>query len=253
MNASTRKIGALLSKDFADFVKNPTMLVASLMPIAFMLLYRFIIGSVTADEGLTPDQQAAAWHEVLKFLLGTALCLTIGMAGSMTVIYGIAEEKEKHTLRTLMLANVGAGQVVVAKSLLAIVVIAAVEAACFLAAGGDADWFGPYMLLGVFGSVPVILISLVLGLASRDQATAGVFGVPVLLLTMVPMLGQSSAEVARIAEFTPCGGIYRMMGMVMDGSISGADAMMPIAVTLAWAAVGAALFVILFKRLAKDN
>ena len=28
------------------------------------------------------------------------------MVASMVLIYGIAEEKEKHTLRTLMLANV---------------------------------------------------------------------------------------------------------------------------------------------------
>lgn len=253
MNASTRKIGALLHKDFADFFKNPTMLVVSLMPIAFMLLYRFIIGDMSGDQGLSPEQVTAADHEILKFLLGTALCLTIGMAGSMTVIYGIAEEKEKHTLRTLTLANVSAGQIVVAKSVLALAVIAVVEAASFFAAGGQMEHFGIYMLLGVVGALPVVLVALVLGLASRDQATAGVYGVPVLLLTMVPMMGMSSPEIERIAQFTPCGGIYDLMGMAMDGSLNGSDVAMSVAVTLAWIAVGAVLFAVMFKRLTRDN
>lgn len=253
MNASLRKIGALLQKDFSDFFKNPTMLVVSLMPIAFMMLYRFMIGDVAADQGLSAEQASAASREVLKFLLGCALCLSIGMAGSMTVIYGIAEEKEKHTLRTLMLANVSAGQVVVAKSVLALVVIAVVEAGSFFAAGGELEWLGAYMALGIAGALPVVLVALVLGLASRDQATAGVYGVPVLLLTMVPIFGMTSPDIARVAEFTPCGGIYNLMGMVMDGAINGSDALMPVAVTLAWVVAGAALFAVMFKRLTRDN
>ncbi|WP_294440033.1 ABC transporter permease [uncultured Slackia sp.] len=253
MNASLRKTGALFMKDVADFFKNPTMLVVSLMPIAFMLLYRFMIGDATADAGLTPEQQAFADKEVLKFMLGTALCLTVGMAGSMTIIYGIAEEKEKHTLRTLMLANVTAGNVLAAKTLLALVVIVAVEAACFFAAGGQMQWFGTYLALGVLGALPLILVSLVLGLASRDQTTAGVFGVPLLLLAMIPMFELANETIAKISVYTPCGGIYKLMGMAIDGSVTFDEALMPLAVTAAWIVVGAILFAVLYKKLTRDN
>ncbi len=253
MNASLRKVGALCSKDFADLFRNPTMSVVCLMPVAFMLLFRFMIGDTMADSGLAADRLALADREIMKYLLGSALCMTTGMVGSMTVLYGIAEEKEKRTLRTLMLANVSAGQVAAAKSVLALAMIGVVDAACFLVCGGEPAWFGPYLVLGLVGSLPVVLVSLVLGLACRDQMTAGFYSVPVLLLAMVPMFGMSSEAVASAGRFTPLGGVYELMGMVVDGTAGPADAVLPLAVTLAWIAIGAVLFASLFRRLARDN
>ena len=110
MDATMRRIGALAAKDLADLFKNPTMLVVLLMPIGFMMLFRLVIGDTAADSGLTGAELAAVEGEFQKFLLGSGLCMSVGMVASMVLIYGIAEEKERHTLRTLMLANVGAGE-----------------------------------------------------------------------------------------------------------------------------------------------
>ncbi len=253
MNASLRKIGALLQKDLVDLVKNPAMSVVCLMPIGFMLLYRIVIGDVTADAGLDARQAALAGQEILKFTLGSALCMTIGMVGSMIEIYGIAEEKEKHTLRTLMLANVGAGEVAASKTLLALLAISVDNFACFFIAGGDVSWLGSYMALGLVGSIPVVLVSLVLGLACRDQMTAGFYSVPVLLVALVPMFGMADENLARIASLTPLGGIYDLMGMAVDGTLISSEALSPLAVTAAWIAAGCILFAALFKRVARDN
>ena len=46
--------------------------------------------------------------------------MAIGMVVGMTVVYGIAAEKKKHTLRTLMLANVSAGEIVASRALVAL-------------------------------------------------------------------------------------------------------------------------------------
>ena len=119
MNAAMRKTGALLAKDFADLVRNPTMLVVCLMPIGFMALYLFMIGDATS--GLDAEAQSAVDPIVKQFILGSSLCMTVGMVCTMTVLYGIAEEKEKRTLRTLMLANVGASQVVASKAVVSLV------------------------------------------------------------------------------------------------------------------------------------
>ena len=120
MNATIRKVRALAGKDFADLIKNPTMFVVCLMPIGFMLLYRFVIGDAATSAGVTMGELAAASEEIATFMLGSSLCMTIGMVASMIVLYGIAEEKEKHTLRTLMLANVRASEVVISKSSVAL-------------------------------------------------------------------------------------------------------------------------------------
>lgn len=253
MNASLRKIGALVAKDATDLFKNPAMAVVCLMPIGFMALYRVVIGDATADAGLDAAQAMLAGREIIKFTLGAALCITIGMIGSMIMIYGIAEEKEKYTLRTLMLANVRAGEVAASKCVVSVAAIAVVNLACFFVAGGNLPWLAPYMVLGVVGSLPVVLVSLVLGLACRDQMTAGFFSVPVVLAALVPMFGMADEGLARITSLSPLGGIYDLMGLAVDGALMSAEAIAPLAVTGAWIVVGCVLFAALFKRVSRDN
>lgn len=253
MNTALRKTGALLAKDFADLFKNPTLLVVCLLPIAFMALYSFMIGDAAGGSDLTAEQQEAVGPVIGQFMLGSALCMTVGMVCTMTVLYGIAEEKEKRTLRTLMLANVGASQVVAAKAVVALVASIVVNAACFFVAGGEPGMLGAYLALGVVGSLPIILFSLVLGLASRDQMTAGVYSVPVLLVALVPMFGMANETIEKVSHWLPTGGVYDLIGLAMDGRLLSQDALAPLAVTAAWIVVGAAVFAALFKKLARDN
>ena len=253
MDATMRRVGALAAKDLADLFKNPTMLVVLLMPIGFMLLFRLVIGDTAADAGLAGAGLAAAEGEFQKFLLGSGLCMSVGMVASMVLIYGIAEEKEKRTLRTLMLANVGASQVVAAKAVVALVASTAVNAVCFFVAGGEPGMLGAYLALGIVGSLPIILFSLVLGLASRDQMTAGVYSVPVLLVALVPMFGMANETIEKVSHWLPTGGVYDLIGLAMDGRLLSQDALAPLGVTLAWIVVGAVVFAALFKRLARDN
>lgn len=253
MNTALRKTGALLAKDFADLFKNPTLLVVCLLPIAFMALYSFMIGDAAGGSDLTAEQQEAVGPVIGQFMLGSALCMTVGMVCTMTVLYGIAEEKEKRTLRTLMLANVGASQVVASKAVVALVASTVVNAVCFFVASGEAGMLGAYLALGVVGSLPVILFSLVLGLASRDQMTAGVYSVPVLLVALVPMFGMANETIEKASHWLPTGGVYDLIGLAMDGRLLSQDALAPLGVTLAWIVVGAVVFAALFKRLSRDN
>ena len=253
MNAAMRKTGALLAKDFADLFKNPTLLVVCLLPIAFMALYSFMIGDAAGGSDLTAEQQEAVDPVISQFMLGSSLCMTLGMVCTMTVLYGIAEEKEKRTLRTLMLANVGASQVVASKAVVALVASTVVNAVCFFVAGGEPGMIGAYLALGVVGSLPVILFSLVLGLASRDQMTAGVYSVPVLLVALVPMFGMANETIEKASHWLPTGGVYDLIGLAMDGRLLSQDALAPLGVTLAWIVVGAVVFAALFKKLARDN
>lgn len=248
MNAALRKTGALLAKDLTDLLKNPTMLVVCLLPIAFMALYSFMVGDAAGDAGIAAEQQAAVGPVISQFMLGSSLCMTVGMVCTMTVLYGIAEEKEKRTLRTLMLANVGASQVVASKAVVALVASTVVNAVCFFVAGGEAGMLGAYLALGVVGSLPVILFSLVLGLASRDQMTAGVYSVPVLLVALVPMFGMANETIEKVSHWLPTGGVYDLIGLAVGGRLFSSDALAPLAVTAAWAAVGAVVFGVMFQK-----
>ena len=112
---------------------------------------------------------------------------------------------------------------------------------------------GAYLALGVAGALPVILFSLVLGLASRDQMTAGVYSVPVLLVTLVPMFGMANESVAKVAHWMPMGGVYDLIGLAVQGNLVSQEAFAPLAVTAVWIVAGAVVFAALFRRLARDN
>lgn len=257
MNAAVRKIGALAQKDAVDLAKNPSMAVCMLMPVGFAVLFRFLAGSVT--ERIAAESASAALADraagvVSSFLLSSAFCMSIGMIVGMVIVYGIAEEKEKHTLRTLMLANVSAGQVAVARALVTLAATLAVAAACYLVLGvSGPELLLPGLALCALGAVPFLLLSLVLGLAARDQMTAGMYSVPVVLLALAPMFGMYSEAAARVTALLPTGAMDTLVRLMMEGRLFTSDSLAPLAVIAAWTVAGAVVFKLLFQRLAQDN
>lgn len=153
------------------------MLICCLLPIAFTALYTQVVSDV-------PGEAAGA---VSLYLQTLSLAMTAGMVGSMTILYAIAEEKEKHTLRTLMLANVSGAQTLASRALVAFAAILVVDVACFLVMRAPLDALAPYLAFGLLGNVPIVMLSLLLGLAARDQMTAGVYSLPIILAALARM------------------------------------------------------------------
>lgn len=254
MDVFFRKLGALLAKDAADLAKNPTMALCIVMPIGFALFYRFFFADM--DAGLFGQggvEGTAVASAVTYVVLSIGLCMSIGMGASMSLVYGIAEEKEKHTLRTLMLASVSADQIVLSKGLLALAITAVTELICFLVSGAPLSLCLPYMAFGVLGAIAIILLSLVAGLAACDQMTAGLYSIPILLLALAPIFGSYSKGIHDVVQFAPTGGMDSLLRLAVNGTLSASDAIMPLAVTAAWIAASALCFKLLYKRLLRDN
>lgn len=251
MSSSMRKLSALVRKDSVDLLKNPTMVVCLALPVVFIVLYRFLLGDASSDLDAEASANLTAFLDY--FTLVTALCMSIGIVGSMTLVYGIAEEKEKHTLRTLMLANVSAGQIALAKGIVSMAAILVVAAVCFAVASAPTSLLAPYLALCALGSAPVILLSLVLGMASRDQMTAGLYSMPIVIVAVAPIMGAYEETVGRVVSLFPTGGMADLLELAVRGSLLSADAAAPLAVTCAWIAAGIVAFKLLYLRLARDN
>lgn len=245
MEAAVRKTRALIGKDLKDIVKNPTMLVCCLMPIGFVLLYQQ--GFAGKAEG------AEAQTAIVSMLLSMALLFTATMVASMATLTAIAEEKEKNTLRTLMLANVGSEQILVSRGLVTLLAIAIVEAVCYFIIGSPLSDLAAYLVIGVLGAVPIVLISLLLGLASRDQMSAGLLSVPIMLIGIGPMLGTMIDGFSDYIVYLPTGGMYELGDLLAQGQLLTSEAVLPAVATLVWIAVATAAFVLVYKRLARDN
>ena len=241
-----RKTGALLTKDLRDLVKNPSTLVCCLMPVAFIAFFSYMMGD---NVNGNPEAQA----EFLSFMLSFGFCMSTGMASMMTATSAIAEEREKHTLRTLMLANVSSGEILLSRGIVSIVAIAVINLLCYLVVGGPMESLAMAMVIGTAGSIPFVLIGLLVGLVARDQMTAGVYSVPILIVALAPAFGMYSEGLAQVVRFFPIGGMYELVNLLLAGDLYTTEAIVPIVVTLVWIAVTAVAFVLLFKRLTRDN
>ena len=243
MEATLRKTGALLGKDLKDVVKNPTMLVCCLLPVGFMLFYKNAVG------GGMDGEDAEAFSALL---VSWSLLFTATMVASMATLNAIAEEKEKHTLRTLMLANVSAEQMLASRGLVTLLAIGVVDAACYLVIGQPPAGLPAFLAIGMAGSVPMLL-SLLLGLVARDQMSAGVLSMPILIAGIAPMFAQMVDGLSDIAPYLPTGGMNELGLLLARGELLSPDAIVPVATTLAWVAVAAVAFALLYRRLARDN
>ena len=255
MNAALRKTCALTSKDLADLFKNPGMAVCLVIPVALVFFQVMMIGD-TGSEVAAAHPEASAM--IASTFLQSALCMSIAMIGSMAVLYSLAEEKEKHTLRTLILSNVSAGQIMVAKAVVGTLAIVLVAAVCFGVVwhqlpGVNAALLPAYLLLVLAGSATVVVPSLVLGLACRDQMTASFYSVPVVMLSLAPIFGAYGEGLGTVVLFAPTGGVAKLLDMAVMGTFSWGDAVLPLVVTAAWVVAGAVAFKLLYRRLVRDN
>ena len=94
---------------------------------------------------------------------------------------------------------------------------------------------------------------MVLGVAARDQLTASLYGTPLMLLCILPMMAAYGGPFATVASFAPTGGAVELLNLAMAGSLLTTDALLPLGVTLAWIVVGVAVFAGLYRRLLRDN
>lgn len=245
MEAIMRKTATLFEKDLKDVVKNPTMLVCCLLPLGFIVFYSKVMGGNV--EG------AEAQRSFDAMMLSYALLFSSAMVSTMATITAIAEEKEKHTLRTLMLANVGPEQILLSRGLVALIAIAVVDAACYLVLGQPLAGLPAFLAIGVVGSVPIVLISLLLGLASRDQMSASLLSVPIMLVGIAPMYSQFIDGFSSIAPYLPTGGMDKLGALLADGALLTSEAVLPAAGMLAWIAAAAVAFVLIYRGLSRDN
>ncbi len=182
-----RNMIAIFKKQLKDTIQNKTVLIQFIM---FPLLALVMSRTITI-EGMPEN-----------FFVNLFATMYIGMAPLTSIAAVIAEEKEKNTLRVLMMSNVkpyeyllGVGSYIWFACMLG--------AAVICAAGG----FGQQESLAFMGIMAVgILASLLIGAAigtwSKTQMMATSITVPVMMIfSFMPMLSIFNDTIAKIAKF----------------------------------------------------
>lgn len=200
MSVSIRKIAAILEKQIKDTLKNKEVLIQFLMFPVIALIMENSINIEGMPEG---------------FFVKMFSSMYIGMAPLTAISAIVAEEKEKNTLRVLMMSDVRAGEYLLGVG--SYVWAACMLGSLLLAAAGGFQGKELVIFLGVMciGIIISLLAGAAIGIMSRTQMAATSVTVPVMMVfSFLPMMGMFNEGIKKIADLTYSGQLYGLMQQI---------------------------------------
>ena len=225
-----KNTAVIFRKQLSDTLKNKTILIQFLMFPVLVIIMENLVRIEDMPE---------------HFFVKLFAVMFVGMAPLTCMSAIISEEKEKNTLRVLMMSNVRPAEYLVGVGAYVFVMCSA-GMAVFAAAGGYSGT-GLVRFIAVM-SAGIILSELtgaVIGVFSRNQMTATSVTVPVMMIfSFLPMLSMFNDTVRNAARITYSQQISDLINGIGTSGIS-AESVIVIAVN---AVIAAALFVIVYRR-----
>ena len=202
MSISMTKITAILEKQIKDTLKNKEVLIQFLMFPVMALIMENTVSIPGMPEG---------------FFVKLFSSMYIGMAPLTAMSAIVAEEKEKNTLRVLLMSDVKAGEYLLGVG--SYVWTACMLGSCLLAVAGGfkGKELSVYLVVMCVGIVISLLAGGGIGIISRTQMAATSVTVPVMMIfSFLPMIGMFNEGVKKIADFTYSGQIYSWLNRIGD-------------------------------------
>lgn len=182
-----KNVMAILEKQVKDTVKNKTVFIQFVMFPALTL----IMENAVKIEGM-PEH----------FFTNLFAVMYIGMAPLTAMAAIISEEKEKNTLRALLMADVKPAQYLMGVGIYILVICMIGAAVIGLGgsyAGSDLAKFLGIMAMGIVVS---LLFGAAIGTWSKNQMSATSLTVPVMMVfSFLPMLSMFNETIEKIARF----------------------------------------------------
>ncbi|GAB0170031.1 ABC transporter permease [Lysinibacillus sp. CTST325] len=220
MNISMTRIQAILMKDYKEFSRNYAVSVMVLMPLIMAFLFNKTGG-----------------NNINTYFL------TVNMAFSMVTAYVqcclIAEEKEKNTLRSLMLSPASLGDILIGKSLFVFILTMVIVAlTIFIVGYNPANLFILAIAL-ILSTVFYIAIGTLCGLFAKTVMEGSLIILPVILIFTLSSsaLALSSAfPILKIAEWLPSSQLV-LLAEALEGTYTTMDVIIPMATIIVWSLV----------------
>lgn len=202
-------IGAILKKQIKDTLKNKTVLIQFIMfPVLTLLMNNAI-----KIEGM-PD----------NFFVNLFATMYIGMAPLTSMAAIIAEEKEKNTLRVLMMSNVKPYEYLLGVGIYVWISCMVGAGVICIAGNYDLRTSSVFMVIMAVGILASLLMGAAIGTWSKNQMMATSVTVPVMMVfAFVPMLSLFNTTIEKIAKFIYSEQISRMLNQVGDLRIEMSD------------------------------
>ena len=222
-----KTINALLIKQCKDSLRNlPSLMILIIYPaVAFIM-----ITAMKDEENIS---------DVFIPMFSAMHCSFAPLVISSNIL---SEEKEKGTLRSLIMAGVNRVTYLISLSVFVLCSVLLTGSSFLLMKDFSAPSAAAFFTAMLLGSVVSVLIGLCIGICSKNVTAANGMAVPVgLIFALIPMLGQFNNDIARVAKFTYSG---QLRTVLEGGDFTATIATVPAAyfVTLS------VLLIILFRR-----
>lgn len=206
MNQIAYQVRIIFRKEVLDIRKNPNVIMMLLLPLALGFLYTFMF------EG-HPEEMAS--------LIGIVLLMNLTMCAMVTVAMLIAEEKEKNTMRTLLLSGVKPASFLLGKLLFTLICSSIVNVIIFFMFKAPISMLLGFILLSLPLSLCMLLIGALIGLYSKNQMSTGVMGAPIgMIMLVAPLLAMINKNFATAASLTPSYQTLKLIENYMAGSLN---------------------------------
>lgn len=163
MNFSMRRVNAIFQKDLKDISRNSAVSVTALMPLLLAFLY-----------GRMGDLSVDSHYLAINFTM-----VTVGVFVQCSLI---AEEKEKSTLRGLMLSPASTLEILGGKSLLSFIATIIIVAISAYLTGYQPENLFIIVVAIILSSFFFIGLGTLLGLFSKSVMEASVIGMPFMFI-----------------------------------------------------------------------
>ncbi len=225
-----RNIDAIFMKQIKETLKNKTILIQFLM---FPVMVIIMENAVKIED--MPEH----------FFVKLFAVMFVGMAPLTCMSAIISEEKEKNTLRALMMSNVKPFEYLTGVGMYVWLMCMA-GAAVFAVCGGYSGMdFCVFMLIMAVGILLSELTGAVIGVFSKNQMSATSVTVPVMMIfSFLPMLSMFNESIEKFARIT----YSQQMSILINGLGTAeikAESVVVIAVNFVIMAV---LFAVAFKK-----
>ncbi len=203
MNISIRRVKALINKEFIDFSKNMSLILVCFMPIAIAFMYTLM------------DKSFASIGTLL------ATCMSMNVSATTVMIMGviISEEKEKNTLRALMMSGLSSIEFMLGKTFLTFIISMIINVVLFFVLKAPLVFLLPYLIVSLILTVIMLLVGVLIGLLAKNQSQVGLMATPVMMiLFMLPMLAGINETIKTISFVLPSYQVSLMLNSLADGN-----------------------------------
>jgi ABC-2 type transport system permease protein len=234
MDFSIKRVNALFKKELKDISKNFNVLFMAILPVVFCFVYTNLIKT---------GELAGV------YILSLCVGMNLVMVSSFVIAMLIAEEKEKNTLRTLMLSSVSPMEFLLGKAAITLLLSVTVNIIMFFMSGMGAQYLIKYILITTLVVLSMMEIGAAIGLLAENQMSTGTIGMPILMvLLMIPMFASINNTLKKIAEFLPNYNMTLLLQKLLTGKSTGPSSLYSISVLVVWIIIGAVAFGYIYNK-----